>query len=132
MIDFLKKYDDMGVFFISLDKDTIHDAVSVLCKEMGFYLATQEKKYSIYRCDSDERSFVLAVVADAKPFYNLSIKCKKSEKEFFFKCMDVFLQDFEDCWGKTKLPFYEYPDMLSLPQDDLNPFIYSLSKFGLI
>lgn len=132
MFDYLNSYGDMSVFLVWLDDGNISQAIDILSKEMGFVFKEKRERCTVYKCTTDERSFLLSVEGTTpEHFYLLYIKCKSALKNLFFNCIDKHLQEMED-WGMRKKSAEEYKDLLSFKLDPRNPYVKNLIEFGLL
>ena len=61
-MDYMKYFDDMSAFTVTIDKNPIDAAISNLCDRMGYYLSKAGSNYFLYSNFEDERSFVLDLV----------------------------------------------------------------------
>lgn len=110
-MDYMKYFDDMSAFTVTIDKNLIDAAISNLCDRMGYYLSKAGSNYFLYSNFEDERSFVLVVYYDT-PFCGLSIKCTSSAKNLFLEAINLQLSETESLWGIPHVEVDNIPDWL--------------------
>lgn len=110
-MDYLKVYDDMSAFSVTIEKKFIDSTIDSLCNSMNFHISKLGTNYRIYSNLSDDRSFMLVVYYDT-PFCGLSIKCETKFKELFFRSIESQLLETQSLWGIPYTEIDDYPDWL--------------------
>lgn len=133
-MDYMKYFDDMSAFTVTIDKNLIDAAISNLCDRMGYYLSKAGSNYFLYSNFEDERSFVLVVYYDT-PFCGLSIKCTSSAKNLFLEAINLQLSETESLWGIPHVEVDNIPDWLRTniySSNIKNPMLMDLKLANLI
>lgn len=131
MNEFLKKYNDMSAYYVTIDKKFIIDVLSKLSQNMNFFLEKQEENYYLYKCLDDERKFLLATKC-SQTFYGISIKCRVEEKELFFNTIEPQLFQTQELWGMPHININDYPNRLTYVSESKNPIEEDLIANKLI
>lgn len=131
MQDFMKLYNDMSAFYVTIDQSMVTELVENICNSMNYTISIECEDFTLFRHHDDKRSFLLAVKS-TQPFYGISIKCKSIERKKFFEIIAPQLSKMDELWGMPHVAYDEYPDWLSCDYKVKNPVEDDLQSCGLL